>query len=75
MEPVEKTVPFDTRLGPPLTLAEVAKLIGYSPWSVRQTLLRRGLPYVRFGANGRLIFYQNQVVRWIERQQGGKAQP
>ena len=58
-------------LGPPLTIAEVAELIGCSPWTVRQTLLPRGLPHFRFKASGRLIFYQDQVVRWIESQQQG----
>ena len=61
-------------LGIPLSIGEVARMIGCSPWSVRQTLIPQGLPHFRFKANGRLIFYQGQVVRWIERQQqGGKT--
>src|SRR5882724_9934197 len=60
-------------LGPPLTISQVAALIGCSPWTVRQKLLPRGLPSFRSAASGKLIFYQAQVVRWIERQQqGGK---
>ena len=60
-------------LGPPLDIRGVAKLIGCSPWTVRQTLIPRGLPHFRFKASGRLNFYQDQVVRWIEnQQQGGK---
>jgi hypothetical protein len=61
-------------LGIPLNIAEVARMIGCSPWTVRQTLIPRGLPYFRFTANGRLVFYREQVVRWIEDQQhtGGK---
>lgn len=59
-------------LGRPLTIAQVAALIGISPWTVRQKLLPRGLPHFRSGASGRLIFYEVQVVRWIEKQQGGK---
>jgi hypothetical protein len=58
-------------LGIPLSIAEVARMIGCSPWSVRQTLIPQGLPHLRFKANGRLIFYQGQVIRWIERQQEG----
>jgi phage terminase Nu1 subunit (DNA packaging protein) len=51
----------------------VARLIGCSPWTVRQTLIPRGLPHFRSGASGRLIFYRDQVIRWIyEQQQGGK---
>jgi len=60
------------RLGIPLDLRGVAELIGCSPWTVRQTLIPRGLPFFRFGATGKLIFYTHQVVRWIEaRQKGG----
>jgi hypothetical protein len=59
-------------LGRPLSIAQVAALIGISPWTVRQKLLPRGLPHFRSGASGRLIFYEVQVVRWIEKQQGGK---
>jgi len=60
-------------LGMPLSIREVADLIGCSPWSVRQTLIPRGLPHFRFTANGRLIFYRDQIIRWIEiQQQGGK---
>jgi hypothetical protein len=63
----------DTALGVPLLINEVARIIGCSPWTVRQTLIPRGLPHLRFTANGRLIFYRDQVIRWIEnQQQGGK---
>ena len=58
-------------LGVPLNISEVAELIGCSPWSVRQTLIKRGLPHFRFKASGRLIFYRDQVIRWIEKQQQG----
>jgi hypothetical protein len=60
-------------LGVPLNIAQVARLIGCSPWTVRQTLIPRGLPHFRFTANGRLIFYRDQVVRWIENIQGGNT--
>jgi len=56
-------------LGLPLDMRQVADLIGCSPWTVRQTLIPRGLPHFRFGASGKLIFYRDQVVRWIENQQ------
>jgi hypothetical protein len=61
-------------LGLPLSIRDVADLIGCSPWSVRQTLIPRGLPYFRFTANGRLIFYRDQIIRWIEKQQQGGNQ-
>lgn len=59
-------------LGPPLNIREAAALIGCSPWTVRQTLVPRGLPVFRSTASGRLIFYRNQIVAWIEKQQGGQ---
>lgn len=69
--------PFDrpevSPLGVPLTIREVARLIGCSAWTVRQRHLPQGLPCFRSGPAGKLIFYRNQVVAWILRQQkGGK---
>lgn len=59
----------DELLGEPLAIGEVARLIGCSVWTVRQQCLRQGLPHFRASRSGRLIFYRNQVVRWlIERQ-------
>jgi hypothetical protein len=58
-----------SELGPPLGIREVAELIGCSPWTVRQTLIPRGLPHFRSAASGRLIFYTNQIVGWIQSQQ------
>jgi hypothetical protein len=63
--------PVSAELGPPLDIRAVACLIGCSPWTLRQTLLRRGIPHFRFTASGRLIFYRDQVIRWIESQQQG----
>jgi len=62
----------DSRLGPPLDIKQVARLIGCSPWTVRQKLIPRGLPHFRSGASSKLIFFTNQIVRWIEHQQGGQ---
>ena len=64
----------ESALGPPLEIRQVAKLIGCSPWTVKQMLIPLGLPFFRSGASGKYIFYTTQVVRWIERQQfkGGK---
>jgi hypothetical protein len=56
-------------LGIPLDIRETAAMIGCSSWTVRQTLIPRGLPHFRFKANGRLVFYRDQVMRWIENQQ------
>ncbi len=61
----------DDRLGEPLTIKQVATLIGCSPWSIRQRYLGRGLPHFRLDPKGKLIFYRNQVVQWLLRQQKG----
>jgi len=58
-------------LGIPLNIREVARMIGCSPWTVRQTLIPKGLPVFRSAASGKLIFYQHQVARWIQKIQGG----
>jgi hypothetical protein len=58
-----------TPLGEPLGIAEVARLIGCSVWSVRQRLIPKGLPHFRSAPGGRLIFYREQVVRWILQKQ------
>ena len=61
-------------LGEPLSIDQVGELLGCSPWTVRQTLLPRGIPHFRFSASGRLIFFEDQVIRWIEdQQQGGET--
>jgi len=61
--------PPGPELGEPLGIHHAAQLIGCSPWTVRQTLIPRGLPHFRFKASGRLIFYRDQIIRWIESQQ------
>lgn len=61
----------DDRLGEPLSIKQVARLIGCSPWSIRQRYLGRGLPHFRLDPKGKLIFYRNQVVQWLLRQQKG----
>lgn len=59
-------------LGPPLSIKEAARLIGCSPWTVRQRYLAAGIPHHRATPNGKLIFYRNQIVRWLlTRQQKG----
>ena len=60
-------------LGEPLTIADVARLLGCSVWSVRQRYLPSGLPHFRIGKIGRLTFFRNQVVHWIlDKQTQGK---
>lgn len=62
-------------LGEPMGIREAARTIGCSPWSVRQTLLPMGLPHWRSGPSGKLIFYRDQIVRWLiaQQQKGGKS--
>jgi hypothetical protein len=61
-------------LGAPLSIREVARLIGCSVWTVRQSYLPQGLPHLRSGPRSKLIFFRDQVVRWIleHQQKGGK---
>jgi len=62
-------------LGEPLTITEVARLMGCSVWTVRQRYLPSGLPYFRIGKAGKFTFYRNQIVRWIldkQKQEGGE---
>ena len=56
-------------LGEPMTIREVAGLIGCSAWTVRHRYLVQGLPHLRTGPMGKLLFYRNQVVAWILQQQ------
>ena len=61
-------------LGAPLTIREVAQLLGCSSWTVRHGYLPQGLPYFRSGPGGKLVFFRNQVIQWILQQQkkGGR---
>ena len=60
---------FCEPLGEPLSIRQVASLIGCSAWTVRQRYLPAGLPHLRSRPNGKLIFYKNQIIRWLLRQQ------
>ena len=59
-------------LGAPLSIAEVAALIGCSAWTIRQKYLPLGLPHFRVGPTGKLVFYRTQVIRWLIRRQKGE---
>jgi len=64
-------------LGEPLTIADVAALLGCSPWTVRQRYLRQGLPFLQARPRGKLIFFREQVVAWTlkrQQQKGGISQ-
>jgi hypothetical protein len=63
-----------TVLGEPLSIGKVARLIGCSVWSIRQRLILQGLPHFRCSKpSGKLIFYRDQVIRWILEQQKKKG--
>ena len=47
------------------------RIPGALAWTVRQRHLPQGLPCFRAGRAGKLIFYRNQVVAWILKQQKG----
>jgi hypothetical protein len=67
----ESCGPARRELGTPLGIDQVAQIIGCSAWTVRQTLIPSGLPHFRAKPRGRLIFYEDQIIRWIEKNQGG----
>ena len=56
-------------LGQPMDIRSAAALFGCSAWTIRQTLIPRGLPHFRMTSKGKLFFYRDQVIRWIEAQQ------
>ncbi|HET9285293.1 MAG TPA: helix-turn-helix domain-containing protein [Candidatus Angelobacter sp.] len=58
-------------LGEPLTIAEVAEILGCSPWTIRQRYLPQGLPHLRATTEGKLVFFRAQIIRWILERQGG----
>ena len=61
-------------LGQPVDINDAAAIIGCSSWTVRHVLIPQGLPHFRAGRNGKLIFYRQQITRWIvrhQRAQGG----
>ena len=61
-------------LGEPLSIRDVAQVIGCSDWTVRHRYLPQGLPHFRSGPAGKFVFYRKQVVAWILQQQrkGGR---
>jgi AraC-like DNA-binding protein len=64
--------PRTQSLGEPLTIHEVAELLGCSVWTVRQRYMPQGLPYLRASTTGKLVFFYKQVIDWILRRQQQK---
>jgi Helix-turn-helix domain len=67
-------LPTAHALGDPMTIEEVAGLLGCSPWTVRQRYLRQGLPHLQARPRGKLVFFREQVIAWTlkrQRQKGG----
>lgn len=56
-------------LGEPMNIAEVARVLGCSEWTVRQRYMPQGLPHLRASRTGKLVFFHNQVIDWILQQQ------
>ena len=56
-------------LGDPLSIRKVSEMIGCSAWTIRQRYIPEGLPHLRSGPAGKLIFFRNQVIAWILQQQ------
>ena len=62
-------------LGEPLSIREVAQLLGCSVWTVRQRYLPQGLPHLRACSGGRIVFFREQVIGWILKRQQQKGGP
>jgi len=60
-------------LGTPLSIRSVARMLGCSPWTVRQQHIPSGLPHFRSGPQGKIVFFRDQVVAWVLRQQQRKG--
>ena len=60
-------------LGRPLSIRQVAAIVGCSAWTIRQKYVPKGLPHLRSGPSGRLTFFENQVVAWVLNQQQMKG--
>src|SRR5262245_5288320 len=63
------------QLGTPLSIADVARLIGCSIWTVRHSLLPAGLPHFQPNPpHGKYLFYEVQVRAWIlaRQREGGR---
>lgn len=56
-------------LGSPLAIEDVALIFGCSPWTIRQKYLPLGLPHLRTSSTGKLVFFRDQIVRWILKRQ------
>lgn len=56
-------------LGEPLVIEQVAELLGCSAWTVRQRYLHQGLPFLQARPRGKLVFFREQVIAWIEKRQ------
>ena len=73
-EPVSDAAARPQPLGQPLTIHDVAELLGCSAWTVRQRYLRQGLPHLQARPRGKLVFFREQVIAWTlkrQRQKGG----
>jgi hypothetical protein len=64
-----KAVSSPGDLGDPMKIEEVAELLGCSPWTVRQRYLRQGLPHLQASARGKLVFFREQIIAWVEKRQ------
>lgn len=60
-------------LGDALAIDEVAALLGCSVWTVRQRYLKQGLPYLQARSRGKLVFFREQIIAWIEKRQRQKG--
>ena len=60
-------------LGEAMDIGQVAVVLGCSPWTVRRRYLRQGLPHLQASARGKLIFFREQIIAWVEKRQRQKG--
>lgn len=71
-ETPRRSVGQQVALGEPLAIEDVAALLGCSAWTVRQRYLHQGLPHLQARPRGKLVFFREQVIAWIEKRQRQK---
>ena len=69
LNPQHYPQPPGSLLGEAVGIGEVAKLLGCSPWTVRQKYLPQGLPHMRASSAGKIVFFRGQVIDWILKRQ------
>jgi len=52
------------------TIRELSEQLRVSPNTIRRAVATRGLPAFRLSGQGKLLFEEGAITRWIKRRQG-----